>query len=270
MSKKNLIIASVIIVISIIGFCYCFFINISNEKLIVSMKSWEYCQGIKTIYDYGYYWWAIQTCHTSLWKPYLMTTLYGIEWWHGNVFFDTGWNFIGEKSKYWAGDWTMPKDFYITGTILTGTCIMNNLQQCWIIDLVSSYRWTWWLLKDSEYAKTCKNTLEKLWLDPRYQSTDLDSSRRDLSHRYFMCTDDTDIFYIGFTGSKIWDSISASYQNFNTIEYFNFEGISLWSTTGFQLKTDGDQLHGITISDEKAPYTIERCIYIPTYDCYEE
>ena len=221
-------------------------------------------------------WWhsdvEMEYCRTFLGEYYLKIQGF---WWEGWFWVDY-YNIKGEKigsiSQYWDGFGTIPKH----PTIIWKTypnddiCQKRNIKECGVIDLLSSYRGPRGLLRNSEYAKTCENTLKKLWLDPRHQNTSLDSSRRDLSHRYFMCTDDNDIFYIGFTWDKNWNSQSASYQNFNTIEYFNFKGISLWLTTGFQLKINGDQLHWINITDQQAPYKIERCIYIPIYDCYEE
>ena len=249
-------------------------INSQNSITVIqSLQSWwNICEAMKSIYQQSFSVDSqVEYCRTKGREEYFKIQRLWWEGWSWVDYYNLRGNKIWSISQYWYGDWTIPEKPAISWKTYSNndSCIKKNIQECGIIDLVSSYRWPEWLLKESEYAKTCENTLDKLWLNPRHQRTDWDSSRRDLSHRYFMCTDDSDIFYIGFTGSKIWDNKSANYQNFNTIGYFNFKGKSLWLITGFQLKTNGDQLHWISIYDKKAPYAIKRCIDIPTYDCYE-
>jgi hypothetical protein len=62
-----------------------------------------------------------------------------------------------------------------------------------------------------------------------------------------------------------------AYQNLDTIQFYSFEWDLLWKTQDFSLKTDWDQLHGITIQSIMGSwYSIERCIPVPVDDCYQD
>lgn len=236
------------------------------------------CKGIKKIYNW--YWANIQSC-TQDNDIYFKVTSFWFEWWSGDYFFNTKWDLVWSREQYAQGGWGVdafwfPQSAYNRtqrmdpeikkGKIYTWSCVSIDLQNtCGIIDLVSSYRGATWLLIESEYAKTCKIAQQKMGL----RLNDEWLSMHELVWRHFMCTDDTSIFYIWFTGNKIEKSFSAPYQNYDTIQFFNLLGEQLWVSTKFKLKVNGDQLHEIDIKKSSGKtYDINRCTPIPIYDCY--
>lgn len=271
MIKKYTIIAFIVLLIATISLVYrTYFTN--DKNINPGIVKWDVCIGMINIYNKSL--WnnnEFDYCTSESGENYLRIKSFWIEWWSWVNYYNIDWKNIWSISQYWEGNGTIPKNPTIVGRIFDDKdiCEKRNIKECWVISLQSSYRWKEWLIKDSEYAKTCEQTIDKFWLNPNLQSTDGDSMRWELSNRIFMCTDNKDIFYVLFTGTKMWDERSATYQNYRTIEYFNMEGVSLWLTTWFTLKLNGQQLHGINILDENVPYKIESCIYMPIYDCYE-
>lgn len=237
----------------------------------ISSLSWfdtKLCSWIKYIYERWMFDSEIQKCNTDNWETYFMIQRYGIEWWSWKDFFDIWWNQIGSISQYGASDWTIPDQPTIEWKILSWSCTMVDLKSCWIIDLSNSYRGKSWLLKESEYAKTCKTTLKKLWLEPPEEFTE---TFFELGNRYFMCTDDKIIFYLSFTGNKIGDDGSAEYNNYDTIELYSMQWKTLWLAKEFWFKQNTNPFLWINIIQEISEInSINRCIPMPTYDCYEE
>jgi hypothetical protein len=53
-------------------------------------------------------------------------------------------------------------------------------------------------------------------------------TEKDVSvDNYFMCTDDREIFYIGFTGNNLGKQDVIAYQNLDTIQFYSLEGKNL-------------------------------------------
>ena len=181
-------------------FIYHIKFQIQSEWSQIVVSESELCPWIKNIYERWMFDNEIQKCTSDHWEKYFMIQRFWIEWGSWRDFFDLIWNQIWSISQYGAWDWTIPKNATISGKTFSWSCVMVDLQDCGIIDLTTSYRGKKGLLKDSEYAKTCKNTIKKLWLTPPEV---YNNEFFTLENRYYMCTDDKQVFYIGFTGNKI-------------------------------------------------------------------
>ncbi len=247
--------------------------NLLQENIVpiqtkIYSGSTEICPWVKMIYDEGYYGNEIQYCTSLSWEYHLMVERYGVEWWSGRNFFDLQGNELWKIEQYAEWDWTLPRFPWSSWKTFDWSCKMIDLKSCNIIDLVSSYWSRNWLLTGSAYGKICKEALKKMKLRP----TELWIDPYELWMKYMMCTNDSDIFYIWFTGAKIGNNKSALYQNYNTIQFYDLAWDELGYTTKFKLKTNGDILESINIlgnDSDKSTYSIHRCIYMPIDDCYE-
>ncbi|USN57017.1 MAG: hypothetical protein H6766_00675 [Candidatus Peribacteria bacterium] len=70
------------------------------------------------------------------------------------------------------------------------------------------------------YARTCQQTFEHMDIWPDSVDTLSTEAWRDRSGRYWMCTDDKEIFYINYTGSRIADTRWEN-ANYDTLFFYN-------------------------------------------------